>query len=251
MASSRMYLFGGPHPWSPNDWTSQDDRVRGGASTSYLTASPDSTSASFTGTLDISTLGGAGFASQRTTVEKSWDLSAYDGLELDIDATNSDGKKYTLILKDAKGILPPRDDGRERSGLSWEVDFEPTGRDPKGKVVVRWEDLRPTYRGKEVGDVEKLDLRDIKRFSLMMRRFVLLSAFLAIDANVVGSFFGTQEGEFRLAIVSIAAWKDEEKDGLEKKGGIVVETKETIDDDESWSVFGDLDNSQPACCVIL
>ncbi|KAL4903588.1 hypothetical protein BDW74DRAFT_155789 [Aspergillus multicolor] len=230
MANSRKYLFGGPHPWSQQDWTSQDDRVRGGSSISHLTLSSDKSSAAFTGTLDITTLGGAGFASQRTTLDKSWDLSGYDGLELDVDTAKSDEKKYTLILKDAKGILPPRDDGRERSGLSWEVDFEPK----HGKVCVKWEDLRPTYRGKEFRDVAPLNLKAVRRFSLMMR-----------------SFFGTQEGEFKLAVKSIAAWKDAEDDGLEKNGGIFVETKERIDDDidESWSIFED--NSQPACCVIL
>lgn len=72
---------------------------------------------------------------------------------------------YTFTLKDE--VLPKRPDGRERSSLSWEVDFA-----ARKRVVVKWADLRPTYRGKEVSGVEPLNLRDVKRLSVMMRRYV-------------------------------------------------------------------------------
>jgi hypothetical protein len=50
---------------------------------SYLVR--DEKNARFYGNLDIKTLGGAGFASQRTVSEdKEWDLSDYAGLQLDI-----------------------------------------------------------------------------------------------------------------------------------------------------------------------
>ena len=69
------------------DWTSSDHQVRGGSSYSMLSCSQDSVTAEFHGNLDIDILGGAGFASQRTTGEDPlWDLSEYDGLELDIEA---------------------------------------------------------------------------------------------------------------------------------------------------------------------
>ncbi|OJI99315.1 hypothetical protein ASPVEDRAFT_508385 [Aspergillus versicolor CBS 583.65] len=178
------YLFGGTEKWSPNDWTSSDDRVRGGSSHSTLEILPETNHARFQGNLDIDTLGGAGFASQRTTGSRRWDLSAYDGIELDL--AESDGKQYALILKD--DLLPPRPDGRERSSLSWQADFRVVG---SGKVVVRWEDFRPTYRGKEI-DEEPLDLKSIKRLGIMMR-----------------SHFGSQSGAFNLSIGYIAAWKDE------------------------------------------
>ena len=48
--------------------------------------------ARFYGELDIKTLGGAGFASQRTTDDdRTWDLSDYDGIELAI--VSADGKQ--------------------------------------------------------------------------------------------------------------------------------------------------------------
>lgn len=99
------------------DWTSQnepfkasDDRVRGGTSLvpscpvrtgvanfqSYLDILSDENGeyAWFHGTLDTKTLGGAGFASQKTaTTSKTWNLSATDGIFLD--------------LLDTDGTVPP------------------------------------------------------------------------------------------------------------------------------------------------
>ncbi|KAJ5668256.1 uncharacterized protein N7477_006826 [Penicillium maclennaniae] len=184
--TSHLPLFGGIRAWDSKDWTSSDDRVRGGASHSTLTCSPSSLVAKFHGNLDITTLGGAGFASQRTTGEdRTWNLSRYDGIELVID--HADNKLYTLTLKDE--ILPKRPDGREQSTLSWEFDFRAEGRTT---IFVKWSDFRPTYRGKEKKDVEPLDLKNIKRFSIMIR-----------------SFFGEQDGDFELGVVSIAALRTE------------------------------------------
>lgn len=154
-------------PWDPSGWTSSDDRVRGGASHSYLsTESSTAHTAVFHGTLDIRKLGGAGFASQRTVGEDQvWDLSAYDGILLDV--ARVDGKRYTLTLKDE--LLPRRGDGREQSTVSWEYDFEAKAGEGT-RVWVPWAELRATYRGKEKEGVQPLDTKGVKRFSLMMRR---------------------------------------------------------------------------------
>ncbi|KAJ5594289.1 uncharacterized protein N7459_000497 [Penicillium hispanicum] len=184
--TAHLPLFGGVRAWSADDWTSSDDRVRGGSSHSELTCSSSSLIAKFHGNLDITALGGAGFASQRTTREdRCWDLSGYDGIELVID--RADNKVYTLTLKDE--ILPKRPDGRERSSLSWEYDFRAEGH---GSIFVKWSDFRPTYRGKDRSDVEPLKLEHIRRFGIMVR-----------------SFFGDQEGAFSLSILSIAAVRTE------------------------------------------
>ncbi|KAE8153118.1 complex I intermediate-associated protein 30-domain-containing protein [Aspergillus avenaceus] len=181
---SHLPLFGGPKAWHASDWTSTDDRVRGGSSQSELTCSPSSLVAKFHGNLDITTLGGAGFASQRTKSEKrKWNLSSYDGIELNI--AGGDGKLYTLNIKDE--IAPKRPDGRQESALVWEYDFRADG---AKKVYIKWDDLRPTYRGKEQGNVRPLDLKKVKQVSIMIR-----------------SFFGKQEGEFQLDIVSISAFR--------------------------------------------
>lgn len=79
-----------------------------------------------------------------------------------------DGKRYTLTLKDE--LLPRRSDGREQSTVSWEYDFEASD---EQEVFVAWKDLKATYRGREKKDAEPLKLDDVRRISLMMRRFVL------------------------------------------------------------------------------
>jgi len=190
--STTTFLFGGDQAWSPLDWIASDDRVRGGKSFSELTCFPFSTSAEFHGNLDIETLGGAGFASQRTTGEdRRWDLSRYEGLWLHVE--KSDGKMYTLILKDE--LLPKSPDGREQSTVSWEYDFkietDKENAEDRGKgkkIFAKWDEFKPTYRGKEKQGAKPLDLKSVKRISLMMR-----------------SFFGTQQGEFSLKIISISA----------------------------------------------
>ena len=49
----------------------------------------------FKGTLDIDTLGGAGFASQRTVTESEvWDLSEYDGLRIVLRPLASDSQSF-------------------------------------------------------------------------------------------------------------------------------------------------------------
>lgn len=138
--------------------------------------------ACFHGNLDIKTLGGAGFASQRTTGDdRSWDLSAYDGIHLDVG--KDDGKRYTITLKDE--ILPLTSDGREQSTISYEYDFSATG---NYSVFVPWSELKPTYRGKEKSDASPLNKESVKRWSFMMR-----------------SFFGDQEGDFSVEIKSVKA----------------------------------------------
>lgn len=149
--------------WNPEEWKAVDDRVRGGSSHSTFTCSPQSVTAKFHGILDISTLGGAGFASQRTTSEIGpWDISAYDGLELTIHQ-GFDGKLYTIILKDNSSLSNwPSEEG----SINWEYDF----RAESGNFLVKWDEFKPTFRGKPVEDARPLDLTAIKDFSIMVRR---------------------------------------------------------------------------------
>jgi len=176
------YLFGGDRTWNFNAWQASDDRVRGGASQSYLEPA-NHHNARFHGTLDTTTLGGAGFASQRTSDSAGpWDLSPYSGLSLKF--ARGDGKKYTLVLKDE--VLPLRADGREQSTVSWEFDF--VAGQEGGEEHVSWDDLKPTYRGKPRPEAPPLKLERVERLSLMMR-----------------SFFAQQQGPFDLEVVHIAA----------------------------------------------
>ncbi|MCJ1438831.1 hypothetical protein MMC27_008221 [Xylographa pallens] len=195
MTDPQLYLFGGTSPWiTPSvNWTTVDDRVRGGSSQSYLTLVPNSTHVCFSGTLDTKTLGGAGFASQTTTGDKVWDLSAYDGIQIDV--IKGQEKIYTLIVKD-EVPQSKRSDGREISSVNWEYDFKiaesGVGSGQTVKVWVPWSGFKATYRGREKKDAKPLKKAEIRRFSLMMR-----------------SFFEKQEGYFELVLASISAARKE------------------------------------------
>ena len=144
---------------------------------SYLNIHDDH--AIFEGNLDTESLGGAGFASQRTTRDdRLWDLSMYCGIEIQCDSDNDDGKVYTFIVKDE--ILPPSDNGREQSTISWEHDFKLSDlksirQDTNvGILYIPWTKFKPTYRGRPKDDAQPLSTDKIKRMSIMMRRSVLL-----------------------------------------------------------------------------
>ena len=154
------------NPWREEDFRASDDRVRGGASESYLTPI-DGGQARFYGTLDTTALGGAGFASQRTATEsKVWNLSMYDGIE--IHTTYGDGRKYTIM---ARNELPSkRPDNRDRSTVVYEADFVVDDSKTKDCIVILWSEFAPTYRGKECNHAPKLDLKNIRRWNIMVRR---------------------------------------------------------------------------------
>lgn len=223
----RVDLFGGSKPWDQAEWTAQDDRLRGGTSISHLTihpisgsaASPGSPSAiaTFHGNLDTKTLGGAGFASQRTVGDdRRWDLSDYNGIEVSvlIPPSNADlielgdelvpapikERIYTIVVKDCI-IRGEPDAGRE---ISWEWNFKPSvgkeeveeaGHDHKEKGPTKqhfkasWEDFKAFYRGRPVDEEKKLDAGKIKRFSIMIRSF----------------FQEQQDGDFSVSLISISA----------------------------------------------
>lgn len=133
--------------------------------------------ATFNGTLDTKTLGGAGFASQRTTGDdRKWDLSDFDGIEIVFDADKCDDKRYTFILKDT--ILPKSADGREQSTISWEYDFTCDDEEVRQlttsvrSIAISWNAFKPTYRGKAVAETTPLAKANIKRISIMMRRYL-------------------------------------------------------------------------------
>ncbi|MCJ1299781.1 hypothetical protein MMC08_002574 [Hypocenomyce scalaris] len=207
LPAKKHYLFGGPTPWSTPTWTSTDDRVRGGSSTSHLTSyyppsDPNYEHVVFHGNLDTTTLGGAGFASQRTIdlPDRAWDLHAFDGIELEL--AGGDGKVYTLILKDE--LEGDRGDGRIKSGINWEYEFKVV----KGamRVWIPWESFKATYRGREKKNPGKLKTGEIKRVGLMMR-----------------SFFGEQEGRFNLVFKSICAIKKAEEEETLQGNALIVE----------------------------
>jgi len=88
---------------------------------------------------------------------------------VELNIKKSDGKRFTFILKDS--LLPKSPNGREQSTISWEYDFQLEQADKGKKIFVPWNNLKPTYRGREKDDAEPLNIKNIKRISLMMRRY--------------------------------------------------------------------------------
>ena len=91
-----------------------------------------------------------------------------------------DGKVYTLILKDEEAA-GKREDGREKAGINWEVDFEVREEGAEGgeqegdsggvtRIWVPWKEFKATYRGKEKTDARELKKGEVRRIGLMMRR---------------------------------------------------------------------------------
>ncbi|KAK5675479.1 hypothetical protein LTS10_011923 [Elasticomyces elasticus] len=206
-------LFGRSEKWNADIWTASDDSVRGGKSSSHLNISAADSTARFYGHLDIKTLGGAGFASQKTSGD--WDLSEHVAIQLHVKKgdksvlsitsafqslipgqkaiylyvqlthkakSHSDMHKQGVvyvILKD-KLLSPNPENGREQATISYEADFDLPPQTIPGNthdrtVIIPFASLNATYRGKLQKDAP------------------------ALDTN----FFGTQEGDFSLTLDSI------------------------------------------------
>ena len=129
-------------------------------------------------------MGGAGFASQFSAIdaapqqnstniegneeqndsrERYWDLSPFDGIELDVEGDDRD-RTYTFILRD-EVEREKRDDGREQAGISWEVRFKVVSETRNGIVTpvttrntvwLAWDSFKATYRGSENEEPERL-----------------------------------------------------------------------------------------------
>ncbi|KAI5840847.1 complex I intermediate-associated protein 30-domain-containing protein [Morchella snyderi] len=224
--ADRRPLFGGTKPWIVTEWIVQDDIVRHGRSISCMIPSPEYTSVLFSGILDTTTLGGAGFASQRTTEERIWDLAPYAGIELVVSAPPQNDsttvKTFTLVLKDVvPAVYIDQATGwlREESTLSYEATFKATDGTANGDeqiIFLPWSNFKATYRGRERDGERELDLGGIRRFSVMAR-----------------SFFDNQSGPFKLGLVSVAAVK-----GRREKAGFVDEY-DMFDEDEDGDGDGD------------
>ncbi|KAF8541246.1 NADH:ubiquinone oxidoreductase intermediate-associated protein 30 [Trichophaea hybrida] len=170
--------------WNSADWTPQNDSLRGGSSTSALTIISGGNSAVFSGVLDSRTLGGAGFASFRTTGTKSWNWSGENGLEIKLLGGNK--RVFTLVLKTD---IPEDDSDNEMSTVSYEYNFTPSQDTAETTIIAPFSSFKPCYRGRPATDAPPLNISCVKRMSFMVR-----------------SFFGKPEqgGKFRLEIESIS-----------------------------------------------
>ncbi|KAJ3014916.1 hypothetical protein HKX48_004891 [Thoreauomyces humboldtii] len=154
--------------------------VRGGQSVSRLHVTTTG-NVVFSGHLDITSLGGAGFASQRT-LESHWDLRGFDGLKIQTVPSSGPEMWYSLnIYTSARDNSEPGASSR----VNWKFSFS------AGEELVspRWAEFKPNYRGKEVVvNPPSLDVVRITAWSIMCQ-----------------SYFGEQHGDFHLEIVLVQA----------------------------------------------
>ncbi|GAA5915578.1 hypothetical protein JCM8208_002437 [Rhodotorula glutinis] len=210
-------LFGASEPWPT--FHAVNDTLRGGSSSSSWVVDERSNVATFKGHLDITTLGGAGFASQSTLFPSRLSLprSHHSGLLLTFISPSpshsscfsaSDGPgpvtRFVLALKTSEPARRP--DGRRESVTVYEWAFD--AREHSGELeresdegdkgekgamrsvtrLARWDEFKPMYRGRPAEDAEPFDPARIYELSFMAR-----------------SHFGDQAGDFALEVVSLSA----------------------------------------------
>ncbi|GAA6035550.1 hypothetical protein JCM8097_000311 [Rhodosporidiobolus ruineniae] len=221
-SSPSSILYGGPKPWPA--FSPVNDTIRGGKSSSsfrVISEGGRENVGRFEGTLDITALDGAGFASQSTTYPSprlNFLPSKHCGLRLTFlrpppSAFPSEEKTlsvlppvaphvFTLALKNEEPGR--REDGRRESVTVYEYDFDVLkaseeaekgtvdeeksagGRD-EVSVTARWGDFKPTYRGRPKEDAKPFDPSSMYELSLMSR-----------------SLFGHQAGPFSLSLLSVS-----------------------------------------------
>lgn len=138
---------------------------------------------------DISTLGGAGFASQAYDKPISLHMSQFKGISFVTTPPSSSEKvcatDYVLTLKTAQPERRP--DGRLQSRLSFEFPFSSS---EPGEKVATWADFQPTYRGRPAKG--RLDPANITEVGWMCR-----------------SNFGQQEGRFEVGLTQVKALRED------------------------------------------
>ncbi|GAA5856631.1 hypothetical protein JCM9279_006012 [Rhodotorula babjevae] len=206
-------LFGASAPWPT--FHAVNDTLRGGSSSSSWAVDERSNVATFKGQLDITTLGGAGFASQSTLFPSRLSLprSRTAGLLLTFvppspsppsssPQAGSPGPvtRFVLALKTSEPARRP--DGRRESVTVYEWAFdarehsdeldegEKGGEKAQRSVtrLARWDEFKPMFRGRPAEDAEPFDPARIYELSFMAR-----------------SHFGDQAGDFALEVVSLSA----------------------------------------------
>lgn len=222
-----------PHPravWDPTTFANIDDTVRGGSSSSSMTLKDASRGIDFSGFLDTTTLGGAGFASQaysengRGFPGNVLDKDKFSGLQLVIESPfikdlvggtekqQPGGGKHpvTAYVLNLKTETPQkRPDGRNESTIVYEWAFNMTQEGPMS-LEAKWNEFKPKYRGRPADDAKLLDPSEVREMSFMAR-----SNFAVSEVGVLSPPRSSdaahalplqeQSGPFSLRLVSLSA----------------------------------------------
>lgn len=147
-------------------WTSIDDAVMGGVSSSEMVI--ENGVAIFRGRVSLDNNGG--FASVRS-YPKKYDLSGFGGLILRV---RSDGKRYTFRLRTTADF----------DSVSYQVKLQPDAGIWQ-EIFLSFDQFEPIFRGRRVDGYPPLDISNIHTFGLMIA--------------------DRQEGRFQIELQSVSA----------------------------------------------
>ncbi|KAJ3141969.1 hypothetical protein HK100_004757 [Physocladia obscura] len=170
------------------DWAIVTDAVRGGSSTAKVVISPRDKTLYFSGNLDTTTLGGAGFASARFNFDAPLNLTGVRALLITV--ASRDDKTYALNLVDSLPETSP--DGRKQSAIEYKFSFGPESSfsEKNAEIYAPISGFVPYYRGRRVENAPPLNTSNIVAISIMIQ-----------------SYFDQQKGDYSLKLSSIDARK--------------------------------------------
>lgn len=130
-------------------WTTVNDVVMGGVSSSKFVISEDGT-ATFSGTLSQDNNGG--FASARTSLKN--EFKDFEGAIIRV---KGDGKIYSLRFTTDKNF----------DGISYQAKFKTEAGEWR-EYIIPLRDFKPTFRGNTLPNKPKLESKDIKQIGILI-----------------------------------------------------------------------------------
>ncbi|KAL7748821.1 lumenal Hsp70 protein [Sorochytrium milnesiophthora] len=186
--------------WLPALWHAVDDRVRGGQSHSYLTLLQtevdDPVVALFHGTLDIDTLGGAGFASQRIQAPDHFHSvlggikDSETAIRLAVSSKHSDDKRYSLNLYKHQAAPSER-----------QVEFKAYF-NASATVELEWTAFKPHFNGRPVERAHDGSGR-VGNHTFPPADLIIHPRDVVAMSVMCSSGFGKQQGNFTLGLSAI------------------------------------------------
>ncbi len=132
------------------EWGVVNDDVMGGVSTSKISLGENNTLL-FTGNVSMENNGG--FASLRSQTD-NYDFSNYEGFFIKV---KGDGKIYSLSFRQTKYF----------TGYNYSLKFE-TEKDQWKIIKLPFKDFKLKYYGREAGDSNPPDTKEIKQISILI-----------------------------------------------------------------------------------
>ncbi len=147
--NEQTVIFNFISPVDSDKWTTVNDVVMGGVSSSKFVINEDST-ATFSGMVSPDNNGG--FASARTSLKNVF--KDYEGAVI---RARGDGSIYSLRFRTDINF----------DGISYQAKFETiSGEWEEHKIS--FSEFNPTYRGKTLSDKPKLESKDIKQIGILI-----------------------------------------------------------------------------------